>query len=422
MLRRAPSHHHRLRFLVAASVVALSAQLLAPWTPAAHAATRYLDEVFSSVTLQSNVQYGSSVAWNGSTVQLRMDIRRPTGDSVTGRPAVIWAHGGYFSSGDKTDAIEVDMVNRFTKRGFVTASINYRLRSYIGSAPHPDTPLAMHDAKHDMLAAVRYFRANATTLGIDPNKITVGGFSAGAITSLAAVTNWDDAGTSGNPGWSSKPQAALSRAGALAADWPHHSSADGAIAMFHGTADTVVPYASAPVTCNAHNAAGSVCEFTAYQGGTHTLSPHAEDIAERSSDFMCRRVPIGCGVATTTTTTVPTTTTTTTAPASPTIGLNTTTMTFTGPAFGTVSQSRSVTITNTGSGTLNWTASESLAEMACSPTSGSRGAGTSQVMTCTMNANVSTVPPGTYGPSSITITASGASNSPRTIQVWVTLT
>lgn len=44
-----------------------------------------------------------------------------------GRPLMIIIHGGAFIAGSKDDFIQQRMLKEFAKRGYVTASINYRL-------------------------------------------------------------------------------------------------------------------------------------------------------------------------------------------------------------------------------------------------------------------------------------------------------
>lgn len=71
-------------------------------------------------------------------------------------------------------------------------------------------PAQLHDAK----AAVRWLRANAPTLGVDPDRIGAWGDSAGGhLAALLATTadRTDLDGSCGSPGWSSKVQAAAVR-------------------------------------------------------------------------------------------------------------------------------------------------------------------------------------------------------------------
>ncbi|MEY2468507.1 MAG: hypothetical protein QOF21_1205, partial [Actinomycetota bacterium] len=68
----------------------------------AHAAVRYLDEVFTSVTSTSNIVYGQAVNAEGQLQTLHLDLYQPTGDTEQKRPVFVWAHGGFFTQGDKS--------------------------------------------------------------------------------------------------------------------------------------------------------------------------------------------------------------------------------------------------------------------------------------------------------------------------------
>lgn len=81
------------------------------------------------------------------------------------RPLVIWIHGGAWRAGNKNGCPAVPLVDR----GFVVASINYRLSS------HAIFPAQIHDCK----AAIRWLRANADAYGIDAKRVGVWGSSAG---------------------------------------------------------------------------------------------------------------------------------------------------------------------------------------------------------------------------------------------------
>ncbi len=92
-------------------------------------------------------------------------------------PVIIWLHGGGWSKGRKEGhSPAVTLVDD----GYAVASVDYRLT---GIAPFP---AQIEDCK----AAVRWLRANASKYNLDPDRIGVWGFSAGAH--LAALL-----GTSG---------------------------------------------------------------------------------------------------------------------------------------------------------------------------------------------------------------------------------
>ena len=96
----------------------------------------------------------------------------------------------------------------------------------------------------------------------------------------------------------------------------------------------------------------------------------------------------------------------------PTIGLGTTSLAFTGTAGGANPASQSFTISNTGSGTLAWTASDNAAWLSLSPATGTNTG------TVTATANLSGLAAGTY---SGTITTSAAGATTRTIPVSLTV-
>ena len=83
---------------------------------------RYQTEIFSSVT-KTTVNY-SDVYTNAHH---EIDIYTPDGDTEINRPLILFMHGGSFYGGNKTDTDCEDFCESFAKRGYVTASVNYRL-------------------------------------------------------------------------------------------------------------------------------------------------------------------------------------------------------------------------------------------------------------------------------------------------------
>ncbi len=130
---------------------------------------------------------------------LEMDIFRPK--EVWGDlPAIVCIHGGGWQKGSKINHRNV--AQALAARGFVTASISYRLS---GEAQFP---AQIQDCK----AAVRFLRANAKSYGIDSDKIGVIGLSAGGH--LAALLGTSGGvqeleGDGGNAEFSSTVQAAV---------------------------------------------------------------------------------------------------------------------------------------------------------------------------------------------------------------------
>ena len=146
---------------------------------------RYATDVYTTYSVTSNITYGSNKTLTGTTQALTLDFYEPTADTSVMRPLIIWAHGGSFISGSKTDGDVSTLSQRFAKKGFACASINYRL----GFSPFDSTGVipALLRAVQDMKAAVRFFykdKSTTNTYKIDTNNIFIGGSSAGAITAL----------------------------------------------------------------------------------------------------------------------------------------------------------------------------------------------------------------------------------------------
>lgn len=175
---------------------------------------RYRDEVFREITVARDLAYGAATNQAGVRQTLRLDLYRPVGDTVTRRPAIVWIHGGAFFQGSKTSPEIVRQAEYFAKRGYVTASITYRLNPSPCLGVSAACLRAITDAKHDAQAAVRWLRSRATTYGVDPTRIAAAGTSAGAITALNVGYGPEDTGSSGNPGYDSRVRAAVSLSGA----------------------------------------------------------------------------------------------------------------------------------------------------------------------------------------------------------------
>lgn len=237
--------------------------------PGGDAPARFRDEVFSNVTVTSNIPYGSAVNSTGATQQLVLDMYQPTGDTWSSRPAIVWVHGGSFMTGSKTSPELVDQANVFAKKGYVNVSISYRLTpgGCSASAPTGACATAIMNAKHDAQAAVRFLRANAATYGIDTTRIAISGTSAGAITALNVGYDSTDVGTSGNPGYPSTVSAAVSFSGARLLGTV--DATDPPILLFHGTSDTIVPYAWAQSTYDQAKQGGRIAYLTSWPGAGH---------------------------------------------------------------------------------------------------------------------------------------------------------
>lgn len=175
-----------LSVLISLSVVLLQAQ------------NRYFGEVFSSVSVDTDVVYGNNLSvLTGSPVaeNLLMDVYTPDGDTASSRPVVVVIHHSEFLPvqlnqhcvGTRADYHIVELCTRLAKYGYVVAAIDHRLGwNPIGWSQEERTATylnAMYRATQDARNAVRYFRwsvDNGNPYSIDPNKISIVGEGTGA--------------------------------------------------------------------------------------------------------------------------------------------------------------------------------------------------------------------------------------------------
>jgi acetyl esterase/lipase len=255
-----------------------------------------------------DVPYGS-----GSGRDLLLDIYRPDA-GASQRTAVLQFHGGGWRRGSRQSLAPHAELLRAD--GFTAISVEYRL------VPEAAWPAQVHDVK----AAVRWVRAHAVELGIDPGKIVLEGFSAGAHISLVA------AGTPGNPEFDGDGGNAGvdSSVAAVAAFYPPTGfhlgdergrgttpatqllgdSADGETArlaspithitpafpptfLLHGGADRVVPTSSSVLMHDALRSAGVATDLHVFAGMNHAfdhVTPFRELVSREVSLFFRRMV------------------------------------------------------------------------------------------------------------------------------------
>jgi carboxylesterase type B len=248
-------------------------------TPPGDAPVRYRDPVFSAVTVTKNVTYGSAVNLENQTVMLQLDLYQPTGDTVARRPAIVWVHGGSFCCGSKTSGEIVDEATTFAKLGYLNVSIDYRLESPGCSGSFSNCSAAIQEAAADAQTAVRFLRANTAHYGIDPNRIAIGGSSAGAVTAL-------NVGYSSSEDPAAGVRAALSLSGGQAVVGTI-SPGDAPALAFHCTTDPLVPYQLAVNTINAAKAQGLDAFLESWNETCHVpYAEHRQQILDQSRNFL----------------------------------------------------------------------------------------------------------------------------------------
>lgn len=151
--------------------------------------SRYTEvQVFDTtqITVGTNIQFGTAQDHLGNPYTLLLDLYYPSlaVDTAARRPFIMLFHGGGFTSGDKQSGDIRDLCIHLALRGYVCASVNYRLGFDFSEYGQYK---ARYRAIQDGHAAMRYVVDNADVVRIDTNWIFVGGQSAGSLLALGMV-------------------------------------------------------------------------------------------------------------------------------------------------------------------------------------------------------------------------------------------
>ena len=326
------------RWTLVGAVVALAAVAAACVPPPAPPPPApYLDRVFTNVTRTPQGQplsYGTAPPFdptvgpgdphgrpldaNGDEI-LRMYVADPVDNTATNRPTIVWIHGGGFKAGIGSSYGLLSNVGvPYAERGYVGVSIEYRVNTtsdcqYVQDhqADNPQPPdwlekylycaQAIFGAQHDAQAAVRWIRRHAAEYRVDPNKVAVGGFSAGAVTAANLAYRWDDTGDHAyqpddHPSANSRVQGALEASGC---EYLPDSigAGDAPTSSIHSEFDPAVDYRNCVVpTVTQARAAGLVAELTSYCGQNgHAQNLYQAHLAETDAQwttFLARELHI----------------------------------------------------------------------------------------------------------------------------------
>ena len=246
---------------------------------------------YDNVSVSEGHVYGSNLDATGIDTELDFDFYEAVGNSATDRPLLLIAHGGFFLGGSNDGMDVVPLCEDFARMGYAVASFSYRLGIVNVLDLENELIRAVWRAVHDGRAAVRYFRKSVeedgNPWGIDPDRIYMGGVSAGGFLALHHAyvdleseipANIDQTapgmgggleGESGNPGYSSEVAGVFNICGALK-DTAWMEPGDLSIVSVHGTNDGTVPYGTGDV---------SLLGFPITEvDGSSILHEHAEEI------------------------------------------------------------------------------------------------------------------------------------------------
>lgn len=156
---------------------------------------RYTETQFEASTKTENIVYGTAPFLNfpynnesnTTEANLVMDLYQPEGDDLTQRPAIVFAHSGGFLNGNRNHDDMVAFCDSLARKGYVTATIDYRKSFYVLEDVTLHGVRAVYRGIQDGRSAIRYLRANAKTYGIDPTKVYMAGSSAGSFIALHAA-------------------------------------------------------------------------------------------------------------------------------------------------------------------------------------------------------------------------------------------
>lgn len=346
----------------ALTAVALLAVACMP-PPAPSPPAPYLDRVFSATVTPKDqpITWGAAPAidanyggtlYAGTSIEapdprpallpggdepLRMWVANPQ-DDRTDRPAILWVHGGGFALGiDSMYGLAASTGRDYAERGYVGFSIEYRtdttlvddgtataqagpgrppsLCQWVQDNQNPADPVwvARQEqcqrnvlaAQQDVQAAVRWIRQHAAMLRVDPNRIAIGGFSAGAVTAANVAYRSDDVGSVHYfPGddlsvESSRTQAAFGASG-CEYDPTSIGAGDAPTSWIHSKFDVAVPYDCAATTVTVARNAGLTAELTSYcneSGHASTLYDEHRDATDAQwTTFLARELKLYSGM------------------------------------------------------------------------------------------------------------------------------
>jgi dienelactone hydrolase len=305
------------RLIAGAGALAATIGLVAGCAPNSG---RYIDlGYFASADLVTteNVVYGEAPALPdqsmppGGVETLLLDVVMPRldADAETARPAILWIHGGGFRAGSKASARR--WLNEWASRGYVAIGINYRLdqdnycQAIQDGQPFPpgeDVQCynAIFAAQHDAQAAVRWVRANAAVLDVDPADIVAMGSSAGAVTSVNLAYNSHDPGTSNDLPGPSTVVAAAALSGAAYPEIADIGPGDAPVSYAHCTNDQAVDWTITSAGIDAARAQGLVADVLVWEPpewcssgrihGVDLMTDHRAEIDLAFTQFFYRHM------------------------------------------------------------------------------------------------------------------------------------
>ena len=261
--------------------------------------------------IERDVTYGKAAG-----TELKLDLYFPRESDGKRLAAAVYVHGGGWQHGDKAQGAGAMVIPEMVRRGYLVASINYRL------APEHKFPAQIEDAK----CSIRFLRAHAKEFHLDADRIGVFGGSAGGHLVALLGTSDASAGLEGKGGWaeeSSRVQAVVDMFGPTdltvlpaggdsrmakhvfgasskedevlkrASPVTYVSKDDPPFLILHGDEDRLVPLSQSERLQERLKAAGVPCSLVVVKHAGHGFapaggepSPSRAELTRRIADFF----------------------------------------------------------------------------------------------------------------------------------------
>ncbi len=168
----------------------------------------YVSPTFNTIKITRDIPYKYTANKTmdpdvTTPVTLLMNLYEPADNTNADRPVIIFVYGGGMCVGDRLQ--QEQSAIEFAKYGYVTATIDYRMRYDLcgisdGSVDEEDIPayyaqfiLSIKDVVADILDARTFLANNASSYRVNPSKVGVVGWSVGGTTSEAILLeNFDN--------------------------------------------------------------------------------------------------------------------------------------------------------------------------------------------------------------------------------------
>lgn len=156
------------------------------------------------IETQHDILYGISVDFAGKEDSLLLDLSYPIDDEppICGRPLMVFVHGGAWLGGDKSEGYASRFREDFASRGYVVASVNYRLGMFhtdrfincnvpdwncLNMTDSSEWYRANFRAIQDVKGAIRFLAGQKSLYQINTDNVFISGESAGAFIAMGAA-------------------------------------------------------------------------------------------------------------------------------------------------------------------------------------------------------------------------------------------